>query len=1837
MTEELDLDRLIDQLSVSGRETLVRALVARGVSGVMAPAQPVAVIGLGCRYPGGVTSPEEFWHAVAHGADGITAAPLDRWPVGLDGIDGGEADVASQPLAWGGFLADAADFDAEFFSISPAEAVAMDPQQRVLLEVAWEALEHAGLPPRDLAGTATSVFVGIAAPDYLVERLHDEAARQDPYTILGGVHSAAVGRLAYLLDLHGPAVAIDTACSSSLVALHLACQSLWVGDADVALAGGVHVISSPMTSVALQHGGIADGDGRCKAFDASAQGIVRAEGCGVLVLKRLTDAERDNDRILGVVRGSAVNQDGHSNGLTAPSVRAQREVLHAALARAGVEAATVGMVEAHGTGTPLGDPIEADAIVSVYGVGDSRCALGSVKTNFGHCEEAAGVAGAIKALLSMVHGAVPPNLHFSRLNPQIHLEGTRLFVPTSLTSWPITDDTRRAAVSSFGLGGTNAHVVFESPPALDASALSVVSPPPSTAERSTPDAPVLLAISSGTAEGVAADARRLARWLSGDGATVPLLDVADNLARRRSHLAVRGAVVVDTRDSAVEALQRLADGGGGAGVHLGRIPDAGARAPVFVFSGHGSQWTGMGRELLATEPAFAARIAEIAPLLHAESGLDLISLLVEDDIDDAPIDVVQPAIYAMQLALASTWAAHGLEPEAVIGHSMGEVSAAVLAGALTPAEGARIICLRSKLIAHDPHPKGTLALVELPSDRVASEIESRPGLFVAADCSPCSTVVAGTAEQVDAAMRDWRVSGLSARRLGGSQTAAAHTPMLHHLLAPLIGGLETLTPAAPRIDYYSATTPDPRRQPQFDAAYWATNLREPVRLDSAVAAALDDGFGIFVEVSPHPVVSSFIEETVQAHRAERSPSEHAVVVATLQRAKPARTRLLNQIAAAHCAGAAVRWWQASAPASHVSLPTRSWRHRRYWLRENGTRRSPSRLHPLLGEHLVMPGEPVRHVWQTRLDPATVPWLADHRVSGTTVLPGTAYIEMGLAAAYDAFGGELGALVLEDCEFHALLPLDVPRTLTTELTTGASGQRELASVVRVLAGTGGHTQEHMSARVSVFLDSGAVPVPADVDAAALSQVLRDDHSWTTVAPDDLYARIRACGGEHGPAFTGLVELRVRRQARGAEVVTVVSCPEAATPSPRLCAHPALMDIALQGCGAALLNDPDGVYLPAGVTRLRLPTSPFRPKRTHAIVVPLDDGNYRADVRVLDASGRPLLIAEGVTLRRSEAGRLPVTVADKLYQRSWQAASLPSTPGDPRCMVVVGPTQSECAWAKQVATELSQLSHTVDIVAATAVSALYERRSDQGTPPVDVVFAPERHGDALADLSAATSLVRLVSSWSKPPRLWLLTRGGQRVRDSDRPDPCAAALRGLWRTLAFEHPELRPVTVDLDTNHSESLAAAEAALEVTISGSHDELAWRNGGRLTATLGRAGARELPPQFRLVRAGDAYLITGGLTGLGLHTATVLAARRAGRVVLNARSSPSAQAQECIARLRAGGTDVRVVNGDIAEPHVACALVDAGQEDGVALRGVVHAAGDLDDSTVVNLTDERFARVWRPKVQGALSLYAALTAVDGVATGLDWIALYSSIGGLLGGAGQGNYAAANAALDALAGVWRAEGVPVCSIAWGGWSEVGHAKDLHHESFGLLNPAEGIAGLEAAVTGDRPEIAVMRLDAGSLPITNPEIADLPFFADLIQRDGDSRLGDSWPGPRALDELADRELLAAIEDRLAERVCRSLGFRRSELDVARPLVRLGMDSLQAVRLKNDIQADFAVILPAAALLQQDGVASLADEIAARRGDGPSRAAERARDAVSHTAASRARVRAVQKARRRGMTT
>jgi phthiocerol/phenolphthiocerol synthesis type-I polyketide synthase D len=657
-----DLTTLAAQLSPKARELLARELARAGTPMAADPAltEPVAVIGMGCRLPGKIVGPESYWDFLLRGGDGISEVPADRWDAD-EFYDPDPSAPGRMTTKWGGFISDVAGFDAEFFGIAPREAQAMDPQQRILLEVAWEALEHAGIPPDSLAGSRTAVIAGLSTWDYMLVSVA-RRTEIDAYLSTGIPHSSAVGRISYLLGLRGPSVAVDTACSSSLVAVHLACQSLRLRESDLALAGGVQLNLSPYIGIALSKYSALSRVGRCKAFDAAADGFVQSEGCGVVVLKRLRDARRDGDRVLSVLRGTAINQDGRSNGMTAPSASAQREVITEALQAADVAADTVNYVEAHGTGTPLGDPVEFEALASTYGRGEGACVLGAVKSNLGHLEAAGGVAGLIKATMALGRGQIPANLHFTGWNSAIDAASTRFFVPTQTTPWPANTGPRRAAVSSFGFSGTNAHVVLEQPLAVDK--------PPSTA---TPGAPVTtLVISGKTGKRVASMAAVLADWVEGDGAHVPLADVAHTLEHHRTRHARMAAVCARDHAEAIAGLRALAAGQPAPTVSEPRVERCGP-GTVFVYSGQGSQWAGMGQQLIADEPAFAAAIAEIEPEFVAQTGFSLQETLTRGD-EVTGIDRIQPVLVGIQLALTELWRSYGIQPDAVIGHSMGEVS-----------------------------------------------------------------------------------------------------------------------------------------------------------------------------------------------------------------------------------------------------------------------------------------------------------------------------------------------------------------------------------------------------------------------------------------------------------------------------------------------------------------------------------------------------------------------------------------------------------------------------------------------------------------------------------------------------------------------------------------------------------------------------------------------------------------------------------------------------------------------------------------------------------------------------------------------------------------------------------------------------------------------------------------------------------------------------------------------------------------------------------------------------------------------------------------------------------
>ncbi len=879
----------------------------------IAVAEPVAVVGIGCRFPGDVDGPESFWDFLVAGRNAISTVPADRWDA--------EAFYHPDPLTpgrmttkWGGFVPDVAGFDAEFFGITPREAAAMDPQQRMLLEVAWEALEHAGIPPDSLGGTRTAVMMGVYFNEYQ-SMLAASPQNVDAYSGTGNAHSITVGRISYLLGLRGPAVAVDTACSSSLVAVHLACQSLRLRETDLALAGGVSITLRPETQIAISAWGLLSPQGRCAAFDAAADGFVRGEGAGVVVLKRLTDAVRDGDQVLAVVRGSAVNQDGRSNGVTAPNTAAQCDVIADALRSGDVAPDSVNYVEAHGTGTVLGDPIEFEALAATYGHGGDACALGAVKTNIGHLEAAAGIAGFIKATLAVQRATIPPNLHFSQWNPAIDAASTRFFVPTQNSPWPTAEGPRRAAVSSFGLGGTNAHVIIE-----QGSELAPVSEGGEDTGVST------LVVTGKTAQRMAATAQVLADWMEGPGAEVAVADVAHTVNHHRARQATFGTVVARDRAQAIAGLRALAAGQHAPGVvsHQDGSPGPGT---VFVYSGRGSQWAGMGRQLLADEPAFAAAVAELEPVFVEQAGFSLRDVIATGK-ELVGIGQIQLGLIGMQLTLTELWRSYGVQPDLVIGHSMGEVAAAVVAGALTPAEGLRVTATRARLMA-PLSGQGGMALLGLDAAATEALIADYPQVTVGIYNSPRQTVIAGPTEQIDELIARVRAQNRFASRV--NIEVAPHNPAMDALQPAMRSELADLTPRTPTIGIISTTYADLHTQPIFDAEHWATNMRNPVRFQQAIASAgsgADGAYHTFIEISAHPLLTQAIADTLEdAHRPTKSAAKY-LSIGTLQRDADDTVTFRTNL---YTADIAHPPHTCHPPEPHPTIPTTPWQHTHHWI------------------------------------------------------------------------------------------------------------------------------------------------------------------------------------------------------------------------------------------------------------------------------------------------------------------------------------------------------------------------------------------------------------------------------------------------------------------------------------------------------------------------------------------------------------------------------------------------------------------------------------------------------------------------------------------------------------------------------------------------------------------------------------------------------------------------------------------------------------------------------------------------------------------------------------------
>lgn len=1419
--------------------------------------EPVAVIGLGCRFPGDADNGDEFWQALVQGTDATTEIPPDRWDVGAY-YDPDPDAPGKYYSRLGTFLRDIDRFDANFFRISPREASSMDPKQRLLLEVAWEALEDAGLGPKAITDSLSGVFVGMSNHDYLyLQSKINDPSIFDAYSSTGVSHSVASGRLSYFLNLHGPNVAMDTACSSSLVAAHLACQSLRLRECDMALAGGVNLMLIPEGAISVSRARMVSFDGRCKTFDASADGYGRGEGCGIVVLKRLSDAVANNDRILAVILGSAVNQDGRSNGLTAPSGLAQEEVIKAALANAAVDPGEVSYIEAHGTGTSLGDPIELRALDAVYGPAHSQeqpLYVGSVKTNIGHLEGAAGIAGLIKVVLALKNRVIPPHLHFKDPNPLVQWDQIPVNIPTQPVEWIPQNGSRRVAgLSSFGYSGTNVHMILAEAPPQERKASQV--------ERSFH----LLALSAKTGQALKELAGRYVRRLS-EETQEPFGDICFTANTGRHHFGERLALVAENAGQAKEQLSSWLSGGETPGLLQGSGPVEADQQIAFLFTGQGAQYAGMGRQLYETQPTFRKVLDHCDELLRPHLERPLLSVLYPEDGEDAGLidrtAYTQPALFALEYALAQLWKEWGIEPGIVMGHSVGEYVAACVAGVFDLEAGLKLIAARGRLMQALP-AGGSMAAVFAPEERVRMAVEPRlERVSIAGINGPSNIVISGAGEAVQAILDRLEGEGVKSKRLVVSH--AFHSPLMDPILEAFGEVAGTISYADPQIKLASNLSGElVESRTLSDPGYWVRHLREPVQFARSMQTIGEGGYKIFLEIGPQPTLLGMGSRCL--------PGDDLVWLPSLRQGRPDWARMLESLAACYTAGLEVDWdgLDRDYHRSRVVLPTYPFQRQQFIINRTAGRaaRKEKGLHPLLDRRVRSPlidG----HVFEAEISAHWPEYLTDHRFFGTPLYPATAHLEMALAAGEQAYGP--GSHVIEEVSIQEALALpdEAQRTVQAALTPldGESASFRIFSA--------GESQDD-SWKLHT---TGVIRKSRPGDPQADLPSLEDARGRCTqeVELETYYRQIIELGAEYGPAFQGIAGL----WRSDGEALGRLELPEAV----RLQAgsyklHPALLDAGFQIMGAAFPQpEEDGaeknVYVPVGVQSYRV----FRPGRAqawaHVRLHNLPETGqaeaFRADVSLYDDEGSPLAALNGLQLRKVSRADVWKEVQkrydDWLYEVDWAPAGQEA----PTAQVHVPGTwlvfADEAGLGDRLALELKEKGDRcvlarpggeflpldngewqVDPASPGGFKrllesvlpdgdlpyrgALYLWGLDEGEDAALTILQSDVRRSAGGFLHLAQALANWVERHDTHPdaRLWLATRGAQAV-DGGGVALAQAPLWGLANAVQAERPDLRCMRIDLDPRPGSSPVEI-LQREIASSGQEDRVAWRGQARYAA----------------------------------------------------------------------------------------------------------------------------------------------------------------------------------------------------------------------------------------------------------------------------------------------------------------------------------------------------------------------------------------------------------------------
>lgn len=1724
--------------------------------------QTVAVIGIGCILPGNVNSPSELEELLLARRTCVVDVPPDRWEIDKYSNPNRSTPGKLYVTAAGFLKRDVFEFDPEPFAISPREADRLDPQQRLLLETTWNTLEDAGVPISSVRGTRTAVFVGGFSLD--AQSIAQSEANHhlvDSHTAAGGSMTMLSNRLSHVFDLRGPSITIDTACSSSLVAVHLARQAILHDGCPMAIAGGVNVMLSPNPMLTMCKGQFLAPDGRSKAFDASANGYGRGEGAAVVLLKRLDLALADNNRIYAVIRASGVNQDGHTDGISLPSGDAQQSLARSVLTASGLRPTDVRYIEAHGTGTRVGDPIEARALGAVYGVGRQHpVVVGSIKTNFGHLEAAAGITGFIKATLTVCHRRILPQLGPEQLNPDIPLEQLNLRIANDVEK--IGEGAAVAAVNSFGYGGTNAHVIVGEWQPHDLSSKTETKHERTHSSRVVP-------ISAMNPAALGQSAAALAKTIT-DAAWE---DQVYSLARTREHLPERAVIIAGSAAQLRAELVKLAEGIDSDTCIRSRVDDS--SQVTWVFTGMGPQWWAMGRELLQTEPVFAQTIRELDGMFLRLSGWSPLDELLRDERHSriGANDVAQITNFLIQAGLTELLRAYGVPMHAALGHSAGEVAAAMAAGCLSKQEAVSVIYHRSRL-QQRAAGHGTMLAVGAGAERIHPLIECETDVAIAAYNSGSSLTLAGNRDALSRVAARLEQEKIFNRFV--AVEVAYHSPHMHPFERELKDSLRDLRPSAPTVQLYSTMLGALVDAPIHDADYWWRNTRHPVLLERALSAAMADGHRTFIEIGPHPVLSAAIRE-VLSQRQSRGAIHYC-----MKRGLPETVTLLRAIAGLHGSGAALDWSKIYPEGRLVTLPNYAFQRERHWVESASSRESRlgrPNAQPLIAKR--DPGPTPR--FSTDLSRPSLSYLNDYRVNGASVVPCSVFAEAALCACAEIYGTSQ-TFALEGLEM--LSPLGLRPDDTNELTT------DVDTLQKIMTFYSRHGENPWERNARVHF-SEALREDSNTSVSGARVSLDDlllDHP-NSVSTEEFWRACESRGLGIGVAFQRLSEIRLGNNAEHDDSSFVAQvAPKGVGVSSLSCVDPTLLEASFQGL-VSLMSESDHLWLPRAIERLQWNRSPRHARWVHGRIRKQQSRSFTADLRILDDDGAVLVGVQGILFRQQHnaSSGSDHMHSDWLYRSSWQKKPCSTAIAEPLRHVIrfdgatrlLGEKNPKGATDLATQYDLSQIPR-----GATCVYAFASDPSD----PYGIT-ACNRLREACAAAVAAESISFVI-----------LTQGAQCVLERDVVDPVQAALWGLARVMMTEYPQLNCRLVDLPRSGCDPSLSLDVLLD---SDTEEEVSWRNGERYVHRVVRIqessevhALNDTPSWGAPVREDRTYLITGGLSGFGLATARWLVERGAQSIVLaSRRGQPDAGDVEAVEQLsrRARITTMVLDVTDTQSIDRGLAFIETHLPP---LAGVFHAAMQLEDMPLSELTEASLTRTMQVKAGGAWELHQRTLRYQ-----LEHFVLYSSVAALVGNPHQASYAAANAYLNGLAEMRKAHGQVACSVNWGAIGDAGAvARDpatlryVRSLGFDAMPASNALATLEHAPADSPAVLAIVDVDWQRWKSANPlarwSRLELVSESGSIRADSSTALGTGLKGQNG------PESLASAKDRVSTIVAGILGLSRERLSPESPLRQHGLDSLMAVEIQSAIERYSRVSIPVMEILGGASIASLSHTVADR---------------------------------------